>query len=88
MPFTFYGVYDVRLELEGYEPKWTQARARAPWWDHPGPDLVAEAIPGMRSDVTWDFDLKAAPDAVEVDEEAMLERADELRERSGEAPDA
>ena len=46
VPFAWYGTYDVRLEKDGYEPLWTTGEADAPWWEYPGPDLVAEAIPG------------------------------------------
>lgn len=82
VPFTWYGTYDVRLERQGYAPLWTQAEAAAPWWEYPGPDLVAEAIPGVKSEVDWHFELekRAAADAVDTD--ALIERADELREQT------
>ncbi len=76
VPFTHYGVYDVRLELEGHLPMWTQAEAKTPWWDHIGPDLAAEMIPGSKSEVRWHFDL--APKG-EDNPEALLDRAGQLR---------
>ncbi|MFA9479949.1 PEGA domain-containing protein [Phycisphaerales bacterium AB-hyl4] len=82
VPFTFYGKYDVRLEAEAHEPLWTAARARAPWWEYPGPDLIAEMIPGMRSDIHWHFSLIPAPAAEDVDEDALRDRARELRSSS------
>ncbi|MEM1213284.1 MAG: PEGA domain-containing protein [Planctomycetota bacterium] len=82
VPFTFYGVYDVRLEREGYEPKWTTGEAAAPWWDYPGPDLVAEMVPGAASRVAWHYELEASVPVEEVDTDALLERARELRERA------
>ena len=45
VPFTFYGIYDVRLEADGHQPMWTQQKAVAPWWELPGVDLMAEAVP-------------------------------------------
>lgn len=81
VPFTFYGTYDVRLEREGHHPFWTQAKARAPLWDLPGPDLVAEAIPGTHSRVRWHFELAPAPAAGDVDDALLLDRARQLRAR-------
>ncbi len=79
MPFQHYGVYDVRLEKEGYEPLWTAGRAPAPWWEHPGPDLIAEAIPGVRSNVAWHYELQPATDLSSdtqtTDERERLHRA-------------
>jgi hypothetical protein len=79
VPFTFYGVYDVRLEREGFAPMWTEANAVAPAWEYPGPDLVAELIPGMRSDVRWHFDLQPQTPAAELDADALLQRAQGMR---------
>ncbi|MEX0653511.1 MAG: PEGA domain-containing protein [Phycisphaeraceae bacterium] len=79
VPFTFYGVYDVRLDAEGHEPLWTAAKADAPWWEFPGPDLVAEMVPGTRSDVRWHFTLDPAPAPEDVDADALRDRARELR---------
>jgi hypothetical protein len=78
VPFRFYGTYDVRLEKDGYEPLWTEADAAAPWWETPGPDLVAEMIPGAASEIRWHFDLEPKG---ELDEAALLERAGEMRDR-------
>ena len=79
VPFTFYGTYDVRLEKEGYEPLWTTGEAAAPWWEYPGPDLIAEAIPGARSDVYWEYELERATPADEVDVVELNDRARALR---------
>ena len=78
--FVHYGTYDVRLALEGYEPLSTGGRAKAPLWDAPGLDLVAEAIPGEpRVEVHWHYDLAPLDD----DRDALLTRARELRETAG-----
>lgn len=81
MPFTFYGTYDVRLEREGYHPLWTEAKANPPWWELPGPDLIAEMIPGTHSRVHFHFELEPAPPAAEVDDAMLLDRAQQLRAR-------
>lgn len=82
VPFTWYGTYDVRLERQGYAPLWTQAEAAAPWWEYPGPDLFAEAVPGAKSRIAWHFELEKQTPADEVDTDALIERADELREQA------
>jgi hypothetical protein len=76
VPFTFYGTYDVRLEAEGFAPLWTQQEAKAPWWEAPGPDLVAEAVPHNQTEQNWHFKMQPAanPDA-----DAVISRARQLR---------
>ncbi len=43
--FTFDGVYDVRLRLQGYESVHGSGRTDMPVWDFLGADLVAELAP-------------------------------------------
>jgi hypothetical protein len=81
VPFTFYGTYDVRLEKAGYKPLWTEKRAKAPWWEYPGPDLVAEAVPGARSNPQWHFDLSQATPPGERDPQKLLDNANEMRRK-------
>ena len=85
--FTYYGKYDVRVELEGYEPLRTKASANAPLYEVPPFDLVAMAIPAeIETTVRWHFVLQPAaetgqdPVAFEKD---LLTRAHDLRERLG-----
>jgi hypothetical protein len=86
--FTFYGTYDVRLRLEGYEAVITSRDANAPIYDLPFIDLVAEAVPGtIESKVKWHFVLTPLPERVEgADLEALrqqvVQRAKELREQT------
>ncbi|USN99844.1 MAG: PEGA domain-containing protein [Phycisphaeraceae bacterium] len=83
--FMYYGTYDVRLELDGYEPLWTSQKASAPFWQWPGPDLIAEAIPARFDDVVeWHFELRPAlettTDPATLRGE-LIDRARELSER-------
>jgi len=89
--FTYYGRYDVRLELDGHEPLWTDRKAEAPVWQWPVLDLAAEAIPARFDDVVeWHFELDPAlettADPAEL-REGMIERAAELRGRVIADPD-
>jgi hypothetical protein len=81
--FTFYGVYDVRVELEGHEPLWTEQRARAPWYEYPPIDLIAAAMPWpVRTRIDWHFVLEPKPET-EESEADILDRARGLREQLG-----
>ena len=86
--FTFYGRYDIRLEKDGYEPLTTSRKAGAPFWQWPGPDLIAEAIPLRFDDVVeWHFELAPAlettTDPATLDAE-LIERARRLSRDTGE----
>ncbi len=76
VPFTFYGVYGVRLEKEGYQPLWTRGDAKMPWWDTPGIDLFAEMIPHGKSEVKWHYTLEPLPP---VHTDALIDRARQMR---------
>ncbi len=81
--FTHYGTYDVRLVHDGFEPMLTVGEAKPPLWDHMGPDLVAELIPGeVHSRVEWHYELQPLAD----DPEALVDRARELRSQAIEEP--
>ncbi len=76
--FLHYGTYDVRIVKDGYEPFMGPAEAKAPLYDLPGPDLVADLLPvRLRSRVEWHFTLLPVQD----DEAAMIDRARQLRAR-------
>lgn len=79
VPFTFYGTYDVRLERDGFHPLWTKAKTVDHWWELPGPDLVAEAIPNGKSETEWHFQMIAK---TKVDNDALVQRATQLRRES------
>ncbi|MEE8155438.1 MAG: PEGA domain-containing protein [Phycisphaerales bacterium] len=74
--FEYYGVYDVRLELAGYEPMMTSGKASAPWWDKLGADFFAELVPAdLHSEVRWHYVLTPLTE----DRDALIERATQLR---------
>ena len=81
VPFKFYGGYSVRLEHEGYATLDTVAEAEAPWWEYPGPDLIAAAMPDAKNRVDWHFVMTEAVPANEQDAEAIVDRARQLRSR-------
>ncbi len=83
--FTFFGTYDVRLTLEGYEPIATKAEAEVPFVEQPVIDLIAAAIPGTRrTRIEWHFVLTPVAEQTgdrNAAEDALTERAKALRER-------
>jgi hypothetical protein len=88
VPFTFYGVYDVRMEADGYHPLWTQQKAKAPWWETPGVDLIAEAVPRGKAELHWHFTMNEQPPAEEVDVDLLLDHAKQLRAATTQAVEA
>lgn len=74
--FTFHGTYDVRLVKDGHETLITQADTRAPIYDIPPLDLVAEITPArLPSRTQWHFRLMP----VSTDTAAILGRALQMR---------
>jgi hypothetical protein len=84
--FTFYGSYDLRLEMPGYEPYHAEHIAKAPLHEYPGPDLAAAAYPGqLKHVVEWNVVLEPTPESVLPAAEArsqLIDRAAALRERT------
>lgn len=80
VPFTWYGVYDIRLEHEGYQTLQTQREAEMPWWEAPGPDLFAEAVPNKRVEIAWHLEMQPQTPAKEVDHQETLGHARQLQE--------
>jgi hypothetical protein len=88
--FDFYGTYDVRLKLEGYETVWEGKKANAPIYDWPVIDLVSEALPvRLRSRFQWHFDLQpvarveGAEEGPSAPEAELLRRARVMRAQTG-----
>ena len=80
VPFTWYGTYDVRLEREGYKTLAAQQVAERPWWEMPGPDLFAEALPDKRVEIAWHMQMQPVQPADETDPDRVLNFAKQLRE--------
>jgi len=93
--FLFHGDYDVRLELDGYEPIHEGRRAEAPLYEYPVIDLVAEALPiTLENTQEWHFVLEPSPETLiergELDERTfeadLIDRARDLRAQTAESP--
>ncbi|MFI4871107.1 MAG: PEGA domain-containing protein [Phycisphaerales bacterium JB058] len=85
--FRYFGVYDVRLQREGYEPIVTEKEAVAPIWEYPGLDLLAIAAPWrVKTHLEWHFDLEPVPEAgteeAQRAEQELFDRARSLRAAS------
>jgi hypothetical protein len=77
--FTHHGVYDLRIEKEGYEPLVTPADTNGPIWDAVPLDFFAEVLPvDAKAEARWKFTLTPRNDS----EEALVERAAALRARA------
>lgn len=81
--FKYHGVYDVRLQLDGFEPLVTEAEASPPIYEHAPLDLFAEMAPAQIENVQrWHFVLEPALETRQSREEleaGLLERAGEMR---------
>ncbi|HZW08324.1 MAG TPA: PEGA domain-containing protein [Phycisphaerales bacterium] len=88
--FLFHGVYDVRVELEGYEPLRTTAEAEAPFYEYAPLDLAAEALPTRIHNVQhWHFVLEPALELAQTKEEleaGLLGRAATMRDELAAIP--
>jgi hypothetical protein len=80
--FTYYGVYDVRLNREGQEPLRVNQRAWAPIYEYPPFDLVATILPvPIRTKLQWHYELEPEKRIATLeDEAALIERARGLGE--------
>lgn len=81
--FLYHGCYDIRLELDGYEPLRTEAETRPPIYEHAPLDLVAEALPLRLENVQrWHFVLEPSLESTmdkEQLESDLLARAAAMR---------
>lgn len=82
VPFTWYGVYTVRAEKDGFQTLHTERVAEQPWWETPGPDLIAEALPNREVEIAWHLELEPEQ-ALPADSAAYTEYLDQLRFRAG-----
>lgn len=83
--FVFYGEYDVRVQLDGYEPIQQRITAPQPLYEYPPIDLFAGALPvDFENVVKWHFDLVPSLETSQTPEEfekGLLERARGVREQ-------
>ena len=80
--FTYYGSYDVLVQLDGFEPLRTKAKATAPVYEYPPLDLAASAVPGAEHVVRWHFNLEPALETRQSPQEleaGLMERARGVR---------
>lgn len=79
--FKYYGKYDVRLALDGYEPVHEGRVMKAPLYEYPVVDLAATAVPVKFESVNeWHFVLVESAE-VAGDRDDLIGRAVELRDR-------
>lgn len=78
--FLWYGTYDVRLNLDGFEPLSTSRAAAAPIYEIPPLDLPASALP-ITTNIHWHFELIPTPPDTPEMEADLIRRARELREQ-------
>lgn len=84
VPFTWYGVYRIRMEKEGYETLTVYERVAAPWYQWVGIDLAFETvIPGTRRDIHH-LGPYTLEEAVPSDPDRVIERAREMRREAQE----
>ncbi len=79
VPFTYYGVYDVQLRRDGYQTIKTRTNVKAPWWQYPPIDLVAELFP-VTDRHTYSYTLLPQPDGP-VDPGAIMDRGLQMQGR-------
>lgn len=81
--FLYHGVYDVRLQLDGFEPMVTEAEASPPVYEHAPLDLLAEMVPARIQNVQrWHFVLEPSLESTlsrDEIEAGLLERAGLMR---------
>lgn len=83
--FTYYGVHDVRVYKEGFEPLRTTATASAPIWEYAPIDLIAGATPfTIEKRVPWNFTLQPTLESTMSADElhsGVIARARSLRDQ-------
>ena len=81
-PFTWYGVYNIRMELDGYEPLVINERVAAPWYQWMPVDLAFETVvPGTRYDRHRFGPYELSP-AKAADSDELLLRARQYRQEA------
>ena len=85
--FTYYGVYDVRVEKPGFEPLRAKAHANTPIDERMPFDLAMAPVPvSIDHEVKWHFTLDPALETRQSPEElekGLLERAKDMQQKAG-----
>ena len=77
--FTWYGDYDVQVRKEGFLTLKTATPVKAPWWQVPPIDLVAELMPWHPTDhQRLHYTLQPQP-SLDTPSDTLLERAADLK---------
>ena len=72
-PFTYYGKYQFRIAMDGYETLVVEQRVRSPWYELPGFDFISEnVIPWTIRDVRR-FTYVLQPAQIRPPEQLLLE---------------
>jgi len=82
--FRYHGVYDVRLEKEGYEPLITSTEAKAPLYENAPLDLIAQALPMRLHNIQrWHYTLVPSLESTLPKDDlqrGLLKRATHMRD--------
>jgi len=78
--FKYYGKYDVRLALDGFEPVHEGRVMKAPIYEYPIVDIAATVVPLKFESVNrWHFVLVESSE-LNRDRDGLIGRAQEMRE--------
>ena len=88
VPFTYYGVREIKLVKDGYETRVIRQRIAAPWYQAPGVDFVAEALVPVRLRDERDYggDAYTLEPKQAVPNDQLLARANDVRAMAAEPP--
>jgi hypothetical protein len=75
--FIWYGVYDVEVRKDGYDPLKKRGNVVAPWWQWPPIDFFAEFLP-LHDRHTLTYTMHPISEA-SADPKQMLQHADQLK---------
>ena len=82
VPFTWYGDYDVVLRKEGYQTLKTHAPVRAPWYQLPVFDFVAEVLVPWEIHDQHELPLYALEPQQTPTRAELIDRARDFRDRA------
>jgi hypothetical protein len=84
--FLWYGTYDVQVRRDGYQTINQPQQLKAPWWQWPPFDLIAELMPWRPKDQQQlHFTLSPRVEA-DTDPQALIQRGQTLRDQLESSP--